>query len=151
MHYFDIVAVIVPEKGPRKALLVQGCAAYNKVLDQADVQAGGKRHFPARVKAYLRIAWGRGARSMMHKEDDDDKNHARDEARSVRGWLAGQGRKFHGPMWKCGSKGCSGRFYAWRSIHGVLFFESVKMDKNGRVIEHQSSSLASGLGAFSVK
>ena len=150
MHYFDIAAVTQHEKGPRRALLVKGCAAYNKVLDQADIQAGGKRHFVKRVKAYLRVAAGPGARSIMFFEDADNKEKQRDEARSVRGWLAKNMRKFHPPLPKCRSKGCAVKYYSWKQMNGVLYYESVKMDPNGRITEHKATQLASGLGAFSI-
>ncbi len=151
MHNVDIAAVIQPEKGPRTALLLRGCEAYNKVLNRGDLKAGGKRHFFKRAKAYLRVAAGPGARTMMRSEDEDDKEHKREKDRTVNGWLFKNMRKFHRPLTQCRAKGCELKYYAWRQMNGVLYYESIKMDPNGRITEHKSRLMASGLGAFSVK
>jgi len=133
------------------ALLLRGCEAYNKVLNRADLKAGGKRNFLKRLAAYLRVAAGPGARTIMFAEDADDKEHTRVKEKTVSGWLFKNMRKFHPPFPSCRAKGCAVKFYSWRQMNGVLYYESVKMDINGRITEHKSTQLASGLGAFSIK
>ncbi len=55
------------------------------------------------------------------------------------------------PLHKELTKGCAVKYYAWRQMNGVLYYESVKMGPNGRITEHLSRQMASGLGAFSIK